>query len=626
MRYLIIISLIFSVSLNKNHAQQSVAINQYMEEVMAVNPSPGISIAAIKDGKIVHLSGYGKAMLGNNQKMTESSSMDIGSITKSMTALAVMQLVEKGQIILDAPVIKYLPWFRTANKEKSDLITIRMLLNNTSGIVNAAKSTEGNESMTKEAMEKIVQDLSTFYLELTPGQSYAYSNYGFHIAGLIVTEVSGMAYWDYMKEKIFRPLEMNRTSVDPKEFNQWTLYDGHGYGANEVLPYPKKKQSVAFLPAGRMTKSNAKDMANYMMMMLNKGKFDDQQIISSGSIKKLIHKEINFQGMSTFIGCEGEDWHYGLGWMMGNIDGTELVFHGGSSGTTSSLMLLNPAKKMGVFVLSNLDHSFLNPFKDYSNDITIANNILRLLEGKPLSNFGRTCQKDETKNSYNLPKGESKNYIGTYKVSSGGEDLFLENATFHIEQKGQQLIGNFRREGRVLSAYEIDFTNPIVAVIRSGFSRPGIFRFLRKANGEIIGCDFGHSQYRKQEALTGIFQQYTYKSFSLQLSEEWEVTESDHEWTAQKGESQILFTQTSKPLNQLLEKVNHQGNSKSIIINNQRWEEQIISTTKNGMNRMHWVLRLTPKENGLTIVLSSPASSFYKESHELLKSFFNQNL
>ncbi len=625
MRFLIIVCLLFPSSLVKIFAQQSPSIHQYMMDVIAGNPSPGISVAAVKDGKIIHLSGYGKAIVDENLKMTKTSIMDIGSITKSMTALAIMQLVEKDLVDLEAPVTQYLPWFRTANKDKSDLITIRMLLNNTCGIVNATKSSEGIDAMTNKAMESLVRDLSTFYLELTPGQSYAYSNYGFHIAGLIVSTVSGMDYWDYMKEKIFLPLKMNHTSVIPSEFKKWKVFNGHGYGANKILPYPNKKISTAFLPAGRMTKSNSEDMANYMLMMLNKGKFGDEQIVSAESHKKVVQREINFQGLSTFIGCEGEDWHYGLGWMIGNLDGNELIFHGGSSGTTSSLMLLNPSSNMGVFVLSNLDHSFLNPFNTYSNDMMIGNNILRILEGKSISDFGQTCQIDETINSYDLPKDAIENYIGTYQVNRGGEDLFLQNATLHIYEKDQQLLGNFEKEGQLISSFKVDFINPITAVQRGKYSRPSVFRFLRKANGEIIGCDFGHSQYRKLKILTQGLQQFNYNSFSFQLTEAWDLAYSKNTCVATKGDCRITLVESINLAKSLFENVNHQGISKTVTIHNQSYKEQIINTSANGLNRMHLVLQPISSDQSPTVILSCSSSSFYAESQELFKVFFHPN-
>jgi len=597
-----------------------------MKEVIKKNPSPGISISVIKDGKIVHLAGYGKEEINRAVEMTPESTMDIGSITKSMTAIAILQLVESGKLDLDAKVTKYLPWFRTSNKEKSDLITVRMLLNNTSGLVNLGKSTAAYRSMSSATMKAVAADLSSSHLDLSPGESYAYSNYGFHVAGLIISEVSGLDYFSYMCENIFRPLGMAQTSLDPNVFNNWSTKNGHGYGINGIIPHPKKAQGAAFVAAGRMTKSNARDMANYMLMLLQKGTYKKEEIITENSALKLANKEINFQGLSNFIGCEGDDWHYGFGLMKANIENRDLIFHGGSSGTTSSIMLLNPDSKTGVFVLSNLDQSYLSPFGAYDKDITIANNILRILEGQSTSDFGRTCQKDETSNSYDLPSEDRVDYLGSYFIQEGGEDLVIGSANLLIEEKDDVMAGSFVRDGQVVSSFEIDFVNPLVAIARSKFGRAQIFKFAKKSNGKVLTCDFGHTVYKKQKASIGKLQEYAFGDLKFQLSEQWLVEESGEEFLALNNENRIIVNSNkSLDIKKHIGGELRKGPSKLIRFGGKLWTETVLSSQQNGKSTTHWQVQ-NIEEPRYSIILSSPSEDFYSISQNVIDHFFKQKI
>ena len=110
------------------------ALDRFLTRHLAEIPVPGFSVVVVRNGAVIFQKGYGVEVAGRRKPMTVESPVAIGSLTKSFTAVAIMRLVERGAIDLDAPVVKYLPWFQTADRRGGE-ITVRMLLHNTSGIL-----------------------------------------------------------------------------------------------------------------------------------------------------------------------------------------------------------------------------------------------------------------------------------------------------------------------------------------------------------------------------------------------------------------------------------------------------------------------------------------------------------
>ncbi|MBN1811133.1 MAG: beta-lactamase family protein, partial [Anaerolineae bacterium] len=191
------------------------AIDAYVEGQMRRLKIPGASLAVVEGDKIVHRRGFGHSVSRPGQggdAPTPQTPFFIGSLTKSITALAVMQLVEDGKVELDAPVQRYLPRFRVADAQASAQMTVRHLLNQTSGLPMIA----GNVALAElddrpDAIERQVRALSTLKLTRPVGSKWEYSNLNYNVLGLIVEAASGESYADYVRDHIFIPLEMSRT-------------------------------------------------------------------------------------------------------------------------------------------------------------------------------------------------------------------------------------------------------------------------------------------------------------------------------------------------------------------------------------------------------------------------------
>jgi CubicO group peptidase (beta-lactamase class C family) len=327
------------------------AIDAYIEGQMRRLKMPGVALAIVEGDKIVRLRGFGRSRPGG-ETPTPQTPFLIGSVTKSVTALAVMQLVESGKVSLDAPVKHYLPWFRVADPEASARITVRHLLNQTSGMSTLAGMICVDDSDdSPDATERQARAFSTLKLNRPVGASFQYCNLNYNLLGLVIEAASGQSYAEYVQEHIFTPLDMHHTYTSQVRAKQNGLAMGHRYWfgipiAAHNIPIPPSS-----MPAGGLI-STSEDMAHYLIAHLNGGRYGEAQIISSASIDEL-HRDVAEQRV---LGASVTA--YGMGWFVDKLDGTKLVSHGGNVPDFSAFVGLLPEKKKGVVLLVNADHGF----------------------------------------------------------------------------------------------------------------------------------------------------------------------------------------------------------------------------------------------------------------------------
>jgi len=175
-------------------------IDAFLEREMGRLNVTGAALVIVEGDEIVHLRGFGEARPGG-EAPTPQTPFVIGSLTKSFTALAIMQLVEAGQVELDTPVQHYLPWFRVADPQASAQITVRHLLNQTSSLPQLPGMIGlTNFSSRPDEVERQVRDLSTLEISRPPGAKFEYCNVNFNILGLVIEAVSGETYAGYIQQ------------------------------------------------------------------------------------------------------------------------------------------------------------------------------------------------------------------------------------------------------------------------------------------------------------------------------------------------------------------------------------------------------------------------------------------
>jgi CubicO group peptidase (beta-lactamase class C family) len=338
------------------------AIDAYVTEQMNNLGIPGMALGIVQDGQIAHLGGFGVAD-SSGRAVTPQTPFYLASVTKSFTALAVMQLVEAGKIDLDAPVQTYLPWFELADKEASAQITVRNLLSHTTGI----STQDGNRDLfSKQGLEETVRGLGNVSLTEPVGTTYQYSNLNYSIAGLIVEKVSGQSYADYVTQHIFEPLDMRHSTASQALALADGLSEGHHYMFGHTFKW-ERPVPPAQLPEGYLIAS-AEDMSHYAAAQLNEGRYGDTSILSPQGVA-----ELHAPATATNEGDE----HYALGWAVSALDGTPIVYHTGDLGHFSTIILLMPDRGSGVVLLANA-----TGFEQLSQVSQMALGVVNLLNGE----------------------------------------------------------------------------------------------------------------------------------------------------------------------------------------------------------------------------------------------------
>ncbi|MBC7250458.1 MAG: beta-lactamase family protein [Anaerolineae bacterium] len=330
------------------------AIDAYVEGEMRRLKIPGVSMAIVEGDQIVHLRGFGQAR-PDGEVPTPQTPFFIGSLTKSFTALAVMQLVEAGKIDLDAPVQRYLPWFRVADPQASAQMTVRHLLNQTSGLPTSSGEIQlADFDDRPDATERQARALSELVLTRPVGSAFEYSNSNYNLLGLIIEAASGESYADYIQKHIFTPLDMSHSYTSPTTAKQNGLAMGHQYWFALPFAAPNIPTPYGSLPSGQLI-SSAEDMARYMSALLNGGYYGDVQILSDAGIAELHRGVADFSVMGISLG------QYGMGWFADSIGQTKLVWHNGTTPDFAAYMALLPEQKKGVVLLFNASHHWMSP-------------------------------------------------------------------------------------------------------------------------------------------------------------------------------------------------------------------------------------------------------------------------
>ena len=337
------------------------SIDAYVTEQVNRLGIPGLALGIVQDGQIAHLQGFGVADQAG-QAVTPQTPFYLASLTKSFTAVAVMQLVEAEKIDLDAPVQTYLPWFELADSEASASITVRNLLNHTTGISRADGDREWAE---ERASEEMIGNLKTVQLIQPVGTTYEYSNLNYIIAGWIVEQVGGESYADYVSEHIFEPLDMRHSYASRAPALSDGLAVGHRYMFAHA--FVASAEGRFGLASGGLIAS-VEDMSHYAIAHLKGGRYGDSSILSPQGIAELHAPAVPV----------GEDGHYGMGWVVGTLDGMRLLTHSGALTNFRTSILLLPETGWGVILLSNA-----NGFEQLLQIDVLSRRVAGMLVGDP---------------------------------------------------------------------------------------------------------------------------------------------------------------------------------------------------------------------------------------------------
>jgi len=353
------------------------AIDAYIEAQMRDARVPGLALGIVQGDQIVHLKGFGVAG-PDGRAVTPQTPFQLASLGKPMTGVAIMQLVEAGKLELDAPVQRYLPWFRVADAAASAQITVRHLLYHTSGLPEKAGIEYAlNGDLRPDALEARVRALRTVALNRPVGATYEYSNPGYITLGLLIQQVSGQPYADYMHEHVYAPLQMDQASLD------WTDAKAHGAATGYRywfgVPLPGEMASDrGSLPAGGQVSASVEDVAHFLIAQLNGGRFGTTSILSAQGIAEM-QRPIARHG-------PGDPFFYAMDWSLLPIGGVPAVMKGGDNADFKTYMMLIPERHLGLVVLINANDLWGSHMGDMRIP-AIAINAGELLMGQPPTIF-----------------------------------------------------------------------------------------------------------------------------------------------------------------------------------------------------------------------------------------------
>jgi len=343
-----------SPSLTANRSVQKAELegfSEFVEKTMKECEVPGVAICIVKDGEVIFSEGFGYRDVKRGLKFTPRTISSIGSTAKAFTATCVGILVDEGKVDWDKPVREYLPSFKLKDPFASERITPRDLLCHRCGLPRHDpmwKSTSGNNPTRKEILERLR------YLEPSTDfrTTYQYQNQMFLVASELVGEVTGTSWDEFIKERIFDPLGMKDTNISLEETQRSSDY---------ALPYHRMEGEVRQVPfqsyencAGADSiNSTIVDMAKWILLNLNKGKYGKKQIISEASLKEMHSPQMIMTG-SRSISDELFYSSYGLGWWITAYRGQLMLWHTGGARGLNNLVSLMPRDNIGLVIQTNM--------------------------------------------------------------------------------------------------------------------------------------------------------------------------------------------------------------------------------------------------------------------------------
>lgn len=356
---LIALLLLWSI-LSVGCAKQSISSHNSLEEFTAYFDEriprwmdryqvPGVGIALIVDGKLAWTGAYGYADVDNQRTMTVDAVCRAESISKSVTAWGVMNLVEQGLIDLDAPIQRYLKDWQLPDSEYDDRsVTVRMLLSGSAGMplgpIGESVEYEPNSEM--PSLRDYLDDEAILVQE--PGSSFMYSNVGFNLLELIIEEVTGQAFSEYMKDEVLTPLGMENAYFSWEDAFVGAIPNGYEFEGTEVAPYVYPVLAsgglIASLPdIGRFAAAGMPDFSN-----------SGEAVLEPESIRLLYLPQVEIPGLFGLVADA-----YGFGHFIEILPGGQKsVWHGGQGHGWMTHFQIIPKKGDGIVILTNSERSW----------------------------------------------------------------------------------------------------------------------------------------------------------------------------------------------------------------------------------------------------------------------------
>ncbi|MDJ1501739.1 serine hydrolase domain-containing protein [Xanthocytophaga agilis] len=344
----------------KNESSAFGEIETFLQSLIDTGGIPGITIAITNGSDIVYSKAFGVTNIETKEKLEPKHIFHIASVSKTFVATAVMQLYEKGKLDVNQPLITYLPYFKL-NDERYKNITIRQMLNHTSGLPDVEDYEWEKATSDEGAAERYTRSLTDSKLISAPGAEFHYSNMAFDIMADLIAKVSGMSFEKYVKENILLPLEMNESSFYAPEIQKdlrTSPHIGHPPKVSSVYPYNRMHAPSSTL------NTNVLEMSHWAIANMNNGRYKSTQILSPATHAMML--------TPTFVSNKERKVSIGLSWFMYSYQGLMNYEHGGGDLGYRSMLTLIPEKKIGIIILCNSEEIHMYDTRNKVRDILLA--------------------------------------------------------------------------------------------------------------------------------------------------------------------------------------------------------------------------------------------------------------
>jgi CubicO group peptidase (beta-lactamase class C family) len=328
------------------HSADSLMLN-----LMSTYNVPGAAVALVKDGRIVLEKGYGLRDLVTHAPVTTATLFNVGSISKSFTALGIAQLVDQHQVDLDTPVIRYIPELRLSDARVGQAVTLRQLLSHSSGL----PSDERWPPQVPPTRQGIISEFTTMPVTAPPGARFQYCSRCVVLAACVLERITGQSWEAYTRTHIFVPLQMTAASFGPQGL-QRAPDRAQPYRHDAVLgdvpvPWSRLQYLQSLGPAGGIDAS-VSEMARYALLQLGDGTMAGNRVVSAQMMAELHRPEIAVESDWTPL-ARKQNLHYALGWFIADVRGLHLVYHNGANPGFRATIALAPTAEAGVVILAN---------------------------------------------------------------------------------------------------------------------------------------------------------------------------------------------------------------------------------------------------------------------------------
>ena len=459
-------------------------IGAYIEEAMASWQIPGLALAVVKGDEIVHLQGYGVRDIETRTPIKPNTLFAIASSTKAFTAMDVALLVDDGLLEWDKPVRDYLPDFKLSDNYVTENMTVRDLLCHRSGLPRHDLAWYG----TAFGREDLIKNLA--HLKFSHGfrEAWQYQNLMYVTAGYLAGRVAGTSWEDVTQQRIFDPLAMRRSCLSADAMQKMDDYAtpyrirrGKVEGEQDTLEMMEFYSDQVMGPAGSIC-SCAADLANWLVVHLNEGRFAHQPFVSPGNLAQMHQPQMVMPVdgfMATLLNTTIST--YGMGWFVVPYRGYTLIHHGGNIDGFSTMVAFVPQEKIGVVVLTNIDSRPLRDVLTYEvcdRWLGLSDNNWNARWHAWFTELFTAIDQDREVTAQEQTPGAPLShpleaYVGEYAADG--------YADFTVKQDGETLLGWVAGDWFPLQHYHYDIFNLDLA--RFEMRLP--VRFLMNAQGEI---------------------------------------------------------------------------------------------------------------------------------------------